>query len=288
MVEVAGGGGEYRAGTGDAAAGAATLAAYARRVADEFGILAALHTDHCPPDRLDDFVWPLLALSAERVHDGEEPLFNSHMFDGSTLALDDNLRTAGELLEACRRLGAILEVEVGAVGGEEDGVTGEALYSTPEELLQVAEALGTGDRGRYLLAATFGNVHGVHAGEPPKLRPDLLRAGQEALAGEHPDARFQYVFHGSSGSTHLELREAISHGVVKVNVDTDMQYAFTRAVADHVLVNYAQVLKVDGGVGDKAGYDPRRWGAKGEAAMAARVAEVCSALGAAGHSLAQT
>jgi fructose-bisphosphate aldolase class II len=286
IVEITVGGGEYLSGAGDAAAGAAALAAYARAVAESYPVLVGLHTDHCPPDRLDDFVWPLLALSAERLHDGEEPLFNSHMFDGSTLALEDNLEISAGLLEACARLGVVLEVECGVVGGEEDGVVGEALHTTPEDLMQVAAALGTGERGRYLLAATFGNVHGVHAGVPD-LRPDVLRAGQEALAAAHDGARFQYVFHGSSGSSDGHLREAIAHGVVKVNVDTDMQYAFTRAIADHVLLNYERVLRVDGGVGHKDGYDPRKWGTKAEAAMARRTAEACAALGSAGRSLLQ-
>ncbi len=184
----------------------------------------------------------------------------------------------------------VLELECGVVGGEEDavsavGVAVERLYTTTEDLLRVADALGTGERGRYLLAATFGNVHGVYAPGQVELRPEILRDGQEALARAHPGARFQYVFHGSSGSSDDDIRAAISHGVVKINLDSDTQYALTRAIADHVLVHYSGVLKVDGGIGDKKAYDPRVWGKRGEAAMAERVAAACELFGSAGRSL---
>jgi fructose-bisphosphate aldolase class II len=286
IVQITVGGAKYLAGGGDPAAGARALAGLARELADRLPVQVALHTDHCPPEHLDDFLRPLLAASRERVARGEPPLFNSHMFDGSTLALDENLRIARELLDDCREAGVVLEIECGVVGGEEDGIGGgveaERLYTTTEDLLRVAEVLGTGEHGRYLLAATFGNVHGVYAPGHVSLRPEILRAGQEALGDR---ARFAYVFHGSSGTAPAQLAEAISYGVVKVNVDTDLQYAFTRAVAHHVLSHYDGVLRVDGGVGDKRAYDPRAWGLVGEAAMAARVVEACRELGSAGRSL---
>jgi fructose-bisphosphate aldolase class II len=259
--------------------GARALAAFAREL--DFPGYVALHTDHCPPEHVDGFLRPLLDASRERG----EPLFNSHMFDGSTLPLEENLRISADLLDECRELGIVLEIECGVVGGEEDGIGGdvdaERLYTTTEDLLRVAEVLGTGERGRYLLAATFGNVHGVYAPGHVKLRPEILKAGQEALAGR----RFAYVFHGSSGTAPEQLSEAISYGVVKVNVDTDLQYAFTRAVAGHVLANYDGVLRVDGGIGDKRAYDPRAWGSKGEESMAARVVQACRELGSAGRRL---
>jgi fructose-bisphosphate aldolase class II len=211
------------------------------------------------------------------------------MFDGSTLPLEDNLRIASELLEQCRQADVVLEIECGVVGGEEDGARAgaprEKLYTTTADLLRVADVMGTGERGRYLLAATFGNVHGVYAPGNVRLRPRVLADGQEAVAGAHPGARFQYVFHGGSGSSAAEIREAVSYGVVKMNIDTDTQYAFTRAVAGHMFQNYDGVLKVDGGVGRKKAYDPRSWGREAEAAMAARVGEACRELGSAGRSL---
>jgi fructose-bisphosphate aldolase class II len=286
IVQVTVGGARYLGGGGDAAAGAGALAAMAHELAERLDVRVALHTDHCPPEHVDGFLRPLLDASRERVARGEPPLFNSHMFDGSTLGLERNLRVAAELLDECRELGVVLEIECGVVGGEEDGIGGdvdaERLYTTTEDLLRVAEVLGTGDRGRYLLAATFGNVHGVYARGHVSLRPEILREGQEALAGR---SRFAYVFHGSSGTAPEQLAEAISYGVVKVNVDTDLQYAFTRAVADHMFKHYDGVLRVDGALGDKRAYDPRAWGSKGEESMAARVVQACRELGSAGRSL---
>jgi fructose-bisphosphate aldolase class II len=210
------------------------------------------------------------------------------MFDGSTLPLEDNLGRAAELLDACRALGIVLEIEVGVVGGVEDGVGDESvdrerLYTTPDELLRVAEVLGTGERGRYLLAATFGNVHGVYAPGHVELRPEILGDGQDALARAHPGARFDYVFHGSSGSDPADVAAAVDHGVVKLNIDTEAQYGFTRPVADHMLTHYDGVLRVDGSVGDKSAYDPRAWGARAEAGMATVVAETCAVTGSAGR-----
>ena len=291
IVQVTVGGAKYLSGpAGDALTGARAFAALGAELAAACPVAIALHTDHCTPDHADAFLRPLLADSAERVGRGDAPLFNSHMFDGSRLPLADNLRLSAELLERCRELDVILEVECGVVGGEEDGVGAEGadserLYTTPEDLLGVADALGTGERGRYLLAATFGNVHGVYAPGHVKLRPEILAEGQRALEDSRPGARFQFVFHGSSGSAAADVHAAIANGVVKVNVDTDMQYAFTRAIAGHVLTHYDEVLKVDGGLGLKGAYDPRTWGRKAEAAMAERVAEACEQTGAAGRSL---
>jgi fructose-bisphosphate aldolase class II len=291
IVQVTVGGAQYWSGAArDAYTGARAMAAIAHELAARSPVGIVIHTDHCPPDHVDDFLRPLLAASVERARRGERPLFHSHMFDGATLPLEENLRLSRELLEQCRDAGVVLEIEVGVVGGEEDGIGSHdvdpgRLYTTTEELLEVAEALGTGERGRYLLAATFGNVHGTYAPGHVQLRPAILREGQDALAAARPGARFQYVFHGSSGSSEAEIREAVSYGVVKMNVDTDMQYAFTRAVAGHVLDNWKGVLRVDGGLGDKSAYDPRAWGRKAETAMAARVARACEDVGSAGHSL---
>ena len=260
IVQVTVGGAAYLGG-GDALAGARALAAMAGELAERVPVTIALHTDHCPPAHVDDFLRPLIGR------------FNSHMFDGSSLPLADNLARSAELLERCDAAGALLELEVGVVGGEEDGIKGEAVYSTPADLLAVAGALGTGERGRYLLAATFGNVHGLHAPERVRLRPEILRDGQAALAERHPGAHFDYVFHGSSGTPAAELQHALRYGVVKVNLDSETQYAFTRGAAE----------RLAGGL-DRAGkstYDPRGWGAAAEAAMAGRVAQACHELGSA-------
>jgi fructose-bisphosphate aldolase class II len=231
IVQLTTGGAGYLAGGGGRAAGARALAALAREVAADLDVHVALHTDHCPPAQIREFLIPLLLDSRERHARGEPPLFNSHMFDGSTLPLEDNLKIAAGLLDECHTVGAVLEIDCGVAGDE--------------DLLRVAEALGSGERGRYLMAATIGDVHGTYA------------------------------------------RAQGAYGVVKVNVGAEADYAFTRAVADHVLTRYEGVLRVDGGVGDKDAYDPRAWGLKGEAAMAARVAQACEELGSAGRSITQ-
>ena len=291
IVQITTGGAAYLAGSpADPVLGARAFAAAAHVVAAAAPVFVALHTDHAPAEHAESFLRPLLAESAARVRAGGVPLFHSHMFDGSALPLEENLRASARWLSAARAANVVLEVEVGVVGGAEDDVDGtaadpEQLYTTTTDLLRTVDALGNGEHGRYLLAATFGNTHGAHAPGRVRLRPEILRDGQAALARIHPGARFDYVFHGSSGSTVAELQTAIGYGVVKVNLDTDAQYAFTRAVAGHVLDHWDGVLRVDGGLGDKDAYDPRAWGRKAEAAMAARVAEAADQLGAAGRSL---
>jgi fructose-bisphosphate aldolase, class II len=291
IVQISTGGAEYLSGSGvkDMVTGAVALAEFAHVVADKYPIHVALHTDHCPKDKLDTYMRPLVAISRERVARGEQPLFQSHMWDGSAVPLAENLQIAADLLAQCAAAHTIMEMEIGVVGGEEDGVVGEMnekLYSTPEDALAVAETLGLGERGRYILAATFGNVHGVYKPGHVKLRPTVLRDIQEAVGHKYgKDKPFDLVFHGGSGSALEEIREAISYGVVKMNIDTDTQYAFTRPTADHMLKNYDGVLKVDGDVGRKKDYDPRSWGRAAEAGMAERVVHGCEDLMSAGHRL---
>jgi fructose-bisphosphate aldolase class II len=294
IVQVSTGGAEYLSGPSvkNMVTGSVALAAYAAEVAKSCPVNIALHTDHCPQDKLDGFVRPLLDISTERVARGDAPLFQSHMWDGSAVPLDENLRIAEELLAKCAAAHIVLEIEVGVVGGEEDGVVGamdEKLYSTPGDAIATVRALGLGEKGRYLTALTFGNVHGVYKPGNVKLRPEVLKTAQEAVArelglseGERP---FDLVFHGGSGSTAEEIGAAVDFGVVKMNVDTDTQYAFTRPVAAHMFTNYDGVLKVDGEVGSKKAYDPRAWGKSAEAGMAARVVEACSNLRSTGHSV---
>ena len=288
IVQISTGGAEYLSGAvKDMVTGAVALVEFAHVVAAKYPVNIALHTDHCPKDKLDGYMRPLVAISKERVARGEEPLFQSHMWDGSAVPLAENLRIAAELLAECAAAHIIMEVEIGVVGGEEDGVVGEInekLYTTPEDALATTEALGLGERGRYILAATFGNVHGVYKPGNVKLRPSVLKDIQEAVGQKYgKEQPFDLVFHGGSGSSLEEIREAISYGVVKMNVDTDTQYAFTRPVADHMFKNYDGVLKVDGEVGNKKTYDPRSWGKAGEAGMGARVTHACEDLMSAGH-----
>ncbi|HEX6603230.1 MAG TPA: class II fructose-bisphosphate aldolase [Solirubrobacterales bacterium] len=294
IIQISTGGAEYLSGPSvkNMVTGSVAFASYAAEVAKNYPVNIALHTDHCPKDKLDGFVRPLVEISAERVARGENPLFQSHMWDGSAVPLEENLQIAEELLSRCAAAKIILEIEVGVVGGEEDGVVGaidDKLYTTPGDALATVAALGTGDKGRYMTALTFGNVHGVYKPGNVKLRPEILRDAQAAVAKElslDEGARpFDLVFHGGSGSTAEEISAAVDYGVVKMNVDTDTQYAFTRPVADHMFSNYDGVLKVDGEVGNKKVYDPRSWGKAAEAGMAERIVEACENLRSSGKSL---
>ena len=288
IIQVSTGGADYLSGAAvkDMVTGSAALASFAAVVAARYPVHIALHTDHCPKDKLDGFMRPLAAISRDRVARGEQPLFQSHMWDGSAVPLAENLQIAAGLLTECASAHIVMEMEIGVVGGEEDGVVGEInekLYSTPDDALATAEAVGLGERGRYILAATFGNVHGVYKPGHVRLRPSVLAGIQDAVGSKYGrDKPFDLVFHGGSGSALEDIREAISYGVVKMNVDTDTQYAFTRPVAGHMFSNYDGVLKVDGDVGSKKAYDPRAWGKAGEESMSARVVRACEDLMSAG------
>jgi fructose-bisphosphate aldolase class II len=294
IIQFSTGGAEFASGLGvkDMVTGAVALAEFAHVVADRYPITVALHTDHCPKDKLDSYVKPLLAISQKRVAEGENPLFQSHMWDGSAVPIDENLDIARELLKEAAAAKIILEIEIGVVGGEEDGVAHEIndkLYTTPEDFEKTIEALGAGEHGKYLLAATFGNVHGVYKPGNVKLRPDILEQGQQVAAAKLglPEGAkpFDFVFHGGSGSLKSEIEDSLKFGVVKMNVDTDTQYAFTRPLAGHMFTNYDGVLKIDGEVGNKKVYDPRSYLKKAEASMSERVVEACNDLHSAGRSV---
>lgn len=294
IIQFSTGGAEFGSGLGvkDMVTGAVALAEFTHVIAAKYPVNVALHTDHCPKDKLDSYVRPLLAISAQRVNKGGNPLFQSHMWDGSAVPIDENLAIAQELLKAAAAAKIILEIEIGVVGGEEDGVANEInekLYTSPGDFEKTIEALGAGEHGKYLLAATFGNVHGVYKPGNVKLRPDILAQGQQVAAaklGLPADAKpFDFVFHGGSGSLKSEIEEALRYGVVKMNVDTDTQYAFTRPIAGHMFTNYDGVLKVDGEVGVKKVYDPRSYLKKAEASMSQRVVQACNDLHCAGKSL---
>ncbi|MGH3334074.1 MAG: class II fructose-bisphosphate aldolase [Nocardioidaceae bacterium] len=294
IIQISTGGADYLSGPNikNMVSGSVAFASYAEEVAKNYPVNIALHTDHCPKDKLDGFVRPLLDISIERVKNGKNPLFQSHMWDGSAVPLDENLQIAQELLEKAAAAKIILEIEVGVVGGEEDGIVGEInekLYTTPEDALATVEALGTGEKGRYMAALTFGNVHGAYKPGHVKLRPEILMHAQEAvvekLGLESGSKPFDLVFHGGSGSLPEEIAAAVDYGVVKMNVDTDTQYAFTRQVAAHMFTHYDGVLKIDGEVGNKKQYDPRAWGKAAEAGMAARIVQACENLRSTGHTL---
>jgi len=291
IVQVSTGGAEYASGPTikNMVTGAVALAQYAHEVAKNYPVNIALHTDHCPKNNLDKYVRPLLAISSERVQRGEEPLFQSHMWDGSAVPVEENLQIADELLALTSAAKIILEIEVGVVGGEEDGVSheiNEKLYTTVDDGLRTIEVLGAGEKGRYITALTFGNVHGVYKPGSVKLRPEVLKEIQEKVGEKIGKTDpFDLVFHGGSGSTLEEIRAAVDYGVIKMNIDTDAQYAFTRPAAGHMFTNYEGVLKVDGEVGNKKAYDPRAWGKLAEAGMAQRVVTACEDLRSTGTTL---
>ncbi|MEH1164738.1 class II fructose-bisphosphate aldolase [Micromonospora sp. CPCC 205539] len=293
IIQVSTGGAEYLSGPSikDMVTGAVAFAAYAHEVAKKYSVNIALHTDHCPKDKLDGFVRPLMGISQERVKRGEEPLYQSHMWDGSAVPVAENLQIASQLLDEAAKAKIVLEIEVGVVGGEEDGVENainDKLYTTTDDGLAMVEALGLGEKGRYMAALTFGNVHGVYKPGNVKLRPEILKQIQDAVGAKYgKDKPLSLVFHGGSGSLLSEIREALDYGVVKMNIDTDTQYAFTRPVADHMLRNYDGVLKIDGEVGNKKQYDPRAWGKAAEAGLAARVVEACEHLRSTGTTMAK-
>ena len=289
IIQVSVGGAEYWSGSTvkDRIAGSLAMAAYAREVAKNYDVTIALHTDHCAKQNLDSWTEQLMHMEAEEVKAGRLPWFQSHMWDGSAIALDENLEIAKRLLQLAVDSHTVLEIEVGAVGGEEDGVVGEInekLYTSTADAIKTVEALGLGENGRYITALTFGNVHGAYKPGHVKLRPELLGTIQEEVAAHYGlDHRpFDLVMHGGSGSTDEEIALAVANGVIKMNVDTDTQYAFTRPVVDWMMTNYEGVLKIDGEVGNKKKYDPRAWGKEAEAGMAARVVEAAERLGSVG------
>lgn len=285
IIQVSTGGAAHASGktVKDKALGAIALANYIHTVADRYPINIALHTDHCKADNIDDFLMPLIEETERRRSAGLPNLFNSHMFDGSAISLSENLSIAKKLLERCAKNEIILEIETGVVGGEEDGVNNEGvpnekLYTTPEDMLQAYETLEPVG-GVYTVAATFGNVHGVYKPGNVKLNPKILLAGQEALRKKYgEDKGFFLVFHGGSGSTKEEIHETLNYGVIKMNVDTDTQYAFTRPIADHMFKHYDGVLKIDSEVGIKKYYDPRSYMSEAQDGMAARVVEAATDL----------
>lgn len=292
IIQFSTGAGQFASGLNnkDATLGTIVLAEAAHALAEQYDVLIALNTDHCQPEKAAEFLKPLIEATAERRKAGKNNLFQNHMLDASILPLDENMAISKEYLQLCAENDIILEVEAGVVGGEEDGAAGtadtpaEKLYTTPEDMLAVYEALHS--IGRFTFAATFGNVHGSYKPGAVKLRPEILKQGQEAVTSKYgQEAEFDLVFHGGSGSSLEEIRETLGYGVIKMNVDTDTQYAFTRPIVTHMCENIEGVLKIDGEVGNKKTYDPRAYLKKAEENMAARVGEACDDLLATGKSI---
>ncbi|MEM1157877.1 MAG: class II fructose-bisphosphate aldolase [Verrucomicrobiota bacterium] len=291
IIQVSTGGAQFASGTEikDMVLGAIVLAEAVHRLAEKYDILVGLHTDHCQPAKVDAFLKPLIAETAQRRAEGKGNLFNSHMLDASELPLGENITLSQELLKLCAEQDIILEVEAGVVGGEEDGVDhsdqpADKLYTTPEDMVAVYEGLN--GLGRYMFAATFGNVHGSYKPGAVQLRPDILKQGQDAVMAKYgQDAEFDLVFHGGSGSDLSDIRETLDYGVVKMNIDTDTQYAFSRPIADHMFKHYDGVLKVDSEVGDKKVYDPRNYLKKAEVAVAERLGQACEDLRSTGQTV---
>ncbi len=291
IIQISTGGGQFASGlsNNDAVLGAIVLADAVHRLAERYDVLVGLHTDHCQPGKVDGFLKPLIAETARRREAGQPNLFQSHMLDASELPLAENIALSKDVLKLCAQNEIILEVEAGVVGGEEDGVDhsdqpAEKLYTSPEDMLAVYEALE--GLGRYMFAATFGNVHGHYKPGAVKLRPDILKKGQEAVIAKYGEkAEFDLVFHGGSGTPVEEIRETLDYGVVKMNIDTDTQYAFTRPIVDHIFTNYDGVLKIDGEIGNKKAYDPRSYLKKAEDGVAVRMAQACDDLRSSGKTI---
>lgn len=291
IIQVSTGGGKFASGQGvnDMAIGAISIAQHVHLVAEKYNVCIALHTDHCHPQYVDTFMIPLIEETEKRREKGLPNLFNSHMFDGSELPLEENIRISKGLLERCAKSEIILEIETGVVGGEEDGVNNEdlpadKLFTSPEEMVQVAKALRP--VGKFMYAATFGNVHGVYKPGNVKLNPSILKNGQEAVIKElGEEAANWLVFHGGSGSELHEIHETLGYGVIKMNIDTDTQYAYTRPVVDHMFKHYDEVLKVEGEVGNKKFYDPRGWSKAAENGMTERIAQAVKDLKSEGKSI---
>ena len=292
IIQVSTGGGEFASGLNikDMALGAISIAEHVHRMAEHYNVYVALHTDHCQPKKVDKFIMPLIEATAQLRAAGQNNLFQSHMYDGSELPTDENMKIAKELLKTCKENQIILEIEIGVVGGEEDGMDHsgapkEKLYTTPEDMVKVYEVLNP-IGGRYMVAATFGNVHGIYKPGNVVLKPKILRDGQEALKKKFgPKAPFDLVFHGGSGSELADIHETLEYGVVKMNVDTDTQYWFTQPILKHMVENQADLTHTAEKMADKKKFDPRSYLKKAEENMAKRVAQACQDLKSTGQTI---
>ncbi|WP_417199129.1 class II fructose-bisphosphate aldolase [Bizionia sp.] len=288
IIQFSNGGGVFNAGKGlsnenqkAAIAGCIAGAKHVHLMAEAYGVPVILHTDHCAKKLLP---WIDGLLDASEVHFKEtgKPLYSSHMIDLSEEPIEENIEICKRYLERMSKMGMTLEIELGITGGEEDGVDNtdvddSKLYTQPDEVAYAYEELSKVS-DQFTIAAAFGNVHGVYKPGNVKLTPKILKNSQAHISEkfnlEHN--HIDFVFHGGSGSTVEEIREAIGYGVIKMNIDTDMQYAFTSGVRDYIIEKQAylqtQIGNPDGDdVPNKKYYDPRVWLRKGEETFVARL-----------------
>ncbi|WP_264520469.1 class II fructose-bisphosphate aldolase [Flavobacterium sp. N1994] len=290
IIQFSNGGAAYNAGKGlsntgekAAIAGAIAGAKHIHTLAEAYGATVILHTDHCAK-KLLPWVDGLLDASEKHFAETGKPLFSSHMLDLSEEPMHENIEICKTYLARMSKMGMTLEIELGITGGEEDGVDNSGvdhseLYSTPTEVdFAYSELLKVSPR--FTIAAAFGNVHGVYKPGNVKLTPTILRDSQDYIQKKHNTGKnpVDFVFHGGSGSTLEEIREAISYGVVKMNIDTDLQFAYTEGIRDY-MVNNIEYLRTQIGNPDgpdspnKKHYDPRKWIREGELTFNKRLEE---------------
>jgi len=297
IIQVSQGGSAYYAGKGLAndkqqasILGAVAAARHVRTLAKAYGVPVVIHSDHCA-EKLLPWFDGMLAADEEHFKEHGEPLFSSHMLDLSEEPKEHNIATCAKYFKRMAPLGLWLEMEIGITGGEEDGVdnTGvdnSALYTQPEDIYEVYDALSKIGNG-FSIAAAFGNVHGVYKPGNVKLRPEILGHHQGHVAqkiGKPNDKPLFLVFHGGSGSTKEEIKTAVQNGVVKMNVDTDTQFAYLAGIRDFVLNKKGYLLTQVGNPDgedkpNKKFYDPRVWVREGEKTLTERVKEACKDLG---------
>lgn len=288
ILQFSNGGAQFNAGKGlsnenehAAIKGAATGAKHVHDLAEAYGATVILHTDHCAK-KLLPWIDGLLDEGEKFYKVHGKPLYSSHMIDLSEEPLEENIEICKSYLERMKKMGMTLEIELGVTGGEEDGVDNtdidsSKLYTQPEEVAYAYEELSKVS-DQFTIAAAFGNVHGVYKPGNVKLTPKILKNSQEYVSKKYNvgENHIDFVFHGGSGSTVEEIREAIGYGVIKMNIDTDLQYAFTEGIRDYMKTNVdylsTQIGNPEGDdIPNKKYYDPRKWLREGESTFSKRL-----------------
>jgi len=288
IIQFSNGGAQFIAGKGlsnegqkAAIAGAISGAKHVHQMAEAYQVPVILHTDHCSK-KLLPWIDGLLEASEEFYSSNGKSLFSSHMIDLSEEPIEENIEICKKYLRRMSKMGMTLEIELGITGGEEDGVDNSdvdisKLYTQPEEVAFAFEELSK-ISNQFTIAAAFGNVHGVYKPGNVKLTPKILKNSQEFISKKYKlgENHIDFVFHGGSGSSVEEIREAISYGVIKMNIDTDLQYAFMSGIRDDFKSNCKYLeSQIGNPVGEdipnKKFYDPRRWLRKGEDAFSERL-----------------
>ncbi|UCE68662.1 MAG: class II fructose-bisphosphate aldolase [Flavobacteriaceae bacterium] len=290
IIQFSNGGAQFNAGKGlsnegqrASILGAIAGAKHVHQLAEAYGATVILHTDHCAK-KLLPWIDGLLDASEAHFREHGKSLFSSHMIDLSEEPLEENIQICKGYMERMHKMDMTLEIELGITGGEEDGVDNtdvddSKLYTQPEEVAYAYEEL-SGVSNRFTIAAAFGNVHGVYKPGNVKLTPKILRNSQEYISKKYGlgENHIDFVFHGGSGSTLEEIREAIGYGVIKMNIDTDLQYAFMAGVRDYIQTKkdylQSQIGNPDGAdQPNKKFYDPRVWLREGEKTFVKRLTQ---------------